>query len=125
MENGHLISEEVCKLLAKGAIKVVGTSPYSTSSLAEFCCFQKHVYVGQYSAGGTSKTTNQFMVNIHFKMESLNMMRDLHRQGDWMASKDAYLLVFIWEEHHKYLEQPAVQFQSLPFGLCSAPRVFT
>jgi len=31
---------------------------------------------------------NQFMRNKHFKMENLGMMRDLLRQGDWIASID-------------------------------------
>ena len=37
---------------------------------------------------------NQFIHLLHFKMESLGMIRDLLREGDWMASvdlKDAYL----------------------------------
>ena len=49
---------------------------------------------------------NQFLQQVHFKMESLGMMRDLLREGDWMASidlKDAYLSVMIWEDHRKYL----------------------
>ena len=43
--------------------------------------------------------------------------------------KDAYLSVAIWEEHRKYLRfvwnSQLYEFQCLPFGLCSAPRVFT
>ena len=49
---------------------------------------------------------NQFMANVHFKMESLSIMRDLLRQQDWMVSidlKDAYLSVAIWEVHRRYL----------------------
>jgi len=60
------------------------------------------------------------------------MIRDLLREGDWMASidlKDAYLSVTIWQGHCKYLKFPRqgslYEFQSLPFSLSSAPRVFT
>ena len=60
------------------------------------------------------------------------MIRDLLREGDWMASidlKDAYLSVTIWEDHRRYLrftwQDNLYEFQSLPFGLSSAPRVFT
>ena len=60
------------------------------------------------------------------------MIRDLLREADWMASidlKDAYLSIAIWEEHRKYLrflwENTMYEFQCLPFGLSSAPRVFT
>ena len=68
----------------------------------------------------------------HFNMKSLSMIRDLLREGDWMASiylKDAYLSVMIWEEHWKYLrflwESTMYEFHCLPFGLSSIPRVFT
>ena len=72
------------------------------------------------------------MATSHFKMERLTMLRDLLRPGDWMASidlKDTYLSVAIWEGHRKYLRfmwnSTIYEFQCLPFGLCSAPRVFT
>ena len=42
---------------------------------------------------------NWIIQPVHFKMESLGMIRDLLREGDWMASidlKDAYLSVTIW-----------------------------
>ena len=43
--------------------------------------------------------------------------------------KDAYLSVTMWEQHRKYLRfvwnDQLYKFQCLPFGLCSAPRVFT
>lgn len=43
--------------------------------------------------------------------------------------KDAYLSVTIWEGHQKYLRfvwnSQLYEFQCLPFGLCSSPRVFT
>ena len=64
-------------------------------------------------------------------MESLATMRDLPRQGNWMALiglEEAYLSVLVWEGHQKYLcymwQENTYEFQS-PFGLCSAPRDFT
>ena len=69
---------------------------------------------------------------IHFKMKNLGRIRDLLRQGDWMVSidlKDAYLSALVWEGHRRYLcfmwQDTMYKFKSLPFGLCSAPRVFT
>ena len=78
------------------------------------------------------RALNQFVQVEHFKMEGLHLLPDLLQQGDWMVKmdlKDAYLkipihsshqhlLQFIWEEKH-------FRFQCLPFGLSSAPRVFT
>lgn len=62
----------------------------------------------------------------------LAMLKDLLQPGDWMATidlKDAYLSVTIREQHRKYLcfvwNDQLYEFQCLPFGLCSAPRVFT
>jgi len=69
------------------------------------------------------------MKSIHFKMENLSMMKDLLRQDNWMASIDAYLSVAVWEGYRRYLrfmwQGTMYEFQSLSFGLCSAPRVFT
>jgi len=60
------------------------------------------------------------------------MIRDLLKENDWMAAtdlKDAYLSVAIWEVHGKYLRFPwwgkVYKFQCLPFGLSTAPHVFT
>ena len=69
---------------------------------------------------------NLFMTTLHFKMDNLGMLRDLLRQGDYMASidlKDAYLSVAVWKKHWKYLrlawEGKLYKFQCLPFGFQS------
>lgn len=128
MKNGHLVTEEVCKLVTKGAIKAV--PPLPNQFLSRIFVVPKRD--GSYRPVINLRPLNQFMVNIHFKMESLNMMKDLLRQGDWMVSidlKDAYLSVAVWEGHRKYLrfmwQDTIYEFQCLPFGLCTAPRVFT
>ena len=60
------------------------------------------------------------------------MLRDLLRQGDYLVKidlKDAYLTVPIWKGHQKYLrflwKETLLKFACLPFGLATAPRVFT
>ena len=60
------------------------------------------------------------------------MLKDLLRKGDYMIKidlKDAYLTVPIWQNHQKYLRfiwrDSLLEFACLPFGLASAPRVFT
>jgi len=72
------------------------------------------------------------MVKSHFKKEGINMLKDLLMRNDWMASldlKDAYFSVAVREEDRKYLRfiwaGQVFEFQCLPFGLSSAPRVFT
>ena len=75
---------------------------------------------------------NAFIQKQHFKMEGTGMLRDLLQASDWMCSidlKDAYLSVSISQEHRRYLRftwmETMYEFTCLPFGLCSAPRVFT
>jgi len=124
----NLVEEEIQKLLGKGAIKMVPNCPNQ---------FLSRIFLVPKKDGSSRpvvnlRPLNQFMEKIHFKMESLSMIRDLLKEGDWMASidlKDAYLSVAIWEGHRKYLRFPwqgkVYEFQCLPFGLSSAPRVFT
>ena len=60
------------------------------------------------------------------------MLRDLLKKGDFLVKidlKDAYLTVPIWKNHQKYLrflwKGSMLEFGCLPFGLATAPRVFT
>ncbi len=60
------------------------------------------------------------------------MLPDILMANDWMVKldlKDAYLQVPIHPAHHQFLrfqwEGTTYHFQCLPFGLTSAPRVFT
>ena len=78
------------------------------------------------------KPLNQFLVYEHFKMEGIHMLRDLLKQDDYLVKidlKDAYLTVAIWKSHQKYLrflwKGTLHEFACLPFGLATAPRVFT
>ena len=78
------------------------------------------------------KALNRHMKRLHFKMESAHLLKDLLQKGDWMISidlKDAYLSVSV-AQHYRHLlrfmwEGQLFQFQCLPFGLSTAPRVFT
>ena len=78
------------------------------------------------------KGLNNFVKTGHFKMEGLHILPDLIQPMDWMVKldlKDAYLQVPIHKEHQGRLqfrwEHKLYQFVCLPFGLTSAPRVFT
>ena len=75
---------------------------------------------------------NKFILNEHFQMENLSCLKTLLLKGDFMTSidlKDAYLSVPIHQSSQKFLrfiwEDTCYQFKALPFGLCSAPRIFT
>ena len=75
---------------------------------------------------------NDQLAKEHFKMEGLHTVRETLRQGDWMTSldlQDAYNHIPMAEEARKYLRYSIAgeryQFKAMPFGLTSAPRIFT
>jgi hypothetical protein len=78
------------------------------------------------------KPLNKFIRYEHFKMENLQSVRFLLREGDWMVKldlKDAYLTVPIHSSHQKFVrlgwKGRIYQFLCLAFGLAPAPRIFT
>ncbi len=120
--------QEIEKLVRKGA--VVPVKPRQKQFLSQIFVVPKK--------GGTCrpvvnlKPLNKFMRRLHFKMEGVHLLKDLLQRRDWMASidlKDAYLSVPVSPEHRPLLrfvwESQLYQFQCLPFGLSTAPRVFT
>ena len=65
-------------------------------------------------------------------MGSIRTVKGLLMPGDWLVKldlKDVYLSVPIHVSHQKFLrfrwERKEWQFQVLPFGLSSAPYIFT
>ena len=75
---------------------------------------------------------NQLIINEHFQMENISCLKQILNQNDFMVKldlKDAYLTVGVHEQSQHYLrfiwQGQAYQFQALPFGLCTSPRVFT
>ena len=78
------------------------------------------------------KGLNQFLKAEHFQTEGLHLLPDLLQPQDWMVKmdlKDAYLQVPIHLDYQHLLtfqlEEKIYKFQCLPFGLLTAPRVFT
>ena len=60
------------------------------------------------------------------------MLAQLVQKEDWCVKidlKDAYFCLSVAREHRKYLrfqwQGQTLEFQTLPFGLGSAPRTFT
>lgn len=78
------------------------------------------------------KRLNTYVVYRHFKMEGVSSIKHVVRHNDWMAKldlKDAYFTIPIHSEDQSFLqfkwENTPFQFICLPFGLSSAPWVFT
>lgn len=127
-QQSKLISEEVQKLLEKGAIQEVTEDEEGFYSRL-FLVPKKD---GQMRPVINLRPLNQFLVHNHFKMEGMHVVRDLLLKNDWMTRidlKDAYFTIPINPIHWKYLRfkwlARTYQFTCLPFGLASAPRVFT
>ena len=127
-EEQEMISQEIKELLVKGAIVE------TTLSIEDFV---SQIFLVEKKVGGQRlvinlKSLNTFVRVDHFKMEGLHILPDLILAQDWMIKidlKDAYLQVPIHQQYQHLLQfqwsAKVYQFQCLPFGLKSAPRVFS
>ena len=75
---------------------------------------------------------NKFLVVPNFKMETTRSVATAIQPGDWAVSldlKDAYFHIPIHPDYQHFLrfyfEGQVYQFQALPFGLATAPLIFT
>lgn len=78
------------------------------------------------------KGLNHYVVTPHFKMETIQNLKDVLQRADFMVKlnlKDAYQMVPVHRTHHRYLrfvwKGAVFEFTSLQFGLASAPCTFT
>ena len=117
-------------MLAKGAIEFAPKTKNPQQFISTMFLVPKKG--GQFRPVINLKALNQFVRPQHFKMESIQMLKDLFRPGDWLAKvdlKDAYLTIPIHHDHRAFLRYQhndrVFQFACFPFGLSSAPWVFT
>ena len=78
------------------------------------------------------KELNQFISTQHFKLEDYRTASNIITKNCYLANldlKDAYFMISIKEDSRKYLrfqfKNKLYQFNVLPFGLSTAPFVFT
>ena len=127
-EHVKVVDEEVVALLAKGAIEEV--SPTERGYFSKVFCVPKPV--GWRPIINLKRLNAQFIDCPHFRMDTTKDVALLLRPGDWTASidlKDAYFHVPINRRFRRFLrfgwKGKLYQFLVLPFGLCTAPLVFT
>ena len=127
-DQSQALKAEVKNLIEKGAVVPVSKSQIQLTSPP---------FVVPKSGGGWRpiidlRRLNQYLRPPHFKMEGLHMLPNVVRQNFFMAKvdlKDAYLTVAVSAEFHCLLgfqdNGQLLQFQTLPFGLCTAPYAFS
>ena len=124
----NVMQEEIEKFLLNGAIQLV--SPSNGQFVSRLFLVPKKT--GDLRPVINLRPLNKFIIRKHFKMENLQNVTQLVRKGDYMVTidfKDAYFSIPIHQSHRKFLRfswrNQLFQFAALPFGLTSAPRVFT
>lgn len=128
-EADHLFcTNEIDRLLKKGAIQRVAFRP--DQYLSSYFLIDK-------ASGGKRfilnlKSFNRYVFAPHFKMEDLKTAIRLISPNCFMATidlEDSYLLVPVNILYRKYLrfsfQGKIFEFCALPFGLSSAPYIFT
>ena len=130
-ERVSALDTEIQLLLQKRAVEIV---PEQESQPKEFL---STLFVVPKKDGGLRpvfnlRNLNSFLEPPHFKMEGIHTLKELIQKGDYMGKidlKDAYLSIPIAKSHRNYLrflwKGIKYQFSSLPFGLATAPLVFT
>ena len=129
-EDTACLSKEVTKMIDKHAI-----TPVPNEQAAKG--FQSQLFTVPKKDGGTRpiinlKRLNSFVHEVHFKMEGIHMLKDILKPGNWMTKidlKDAYFTIPMTPDQRRLLrfrwQGTTYQFNCLPFGLSSAPWVFT
>ncbi|CAM4608132.1 unnamed protein product [Leuciscus chuanchicus] len=120
-QNAHVLRQEVCNLLEKGAIESVSPSERESG-------FYSRYFVVPKKGGGLHPILDLRPVNRALHKRILAQIRP----GDWFASvdlKDAYFHIQIVKRHRRFLrfafENSVYQYTVLPFGLALAPRTFS
>ena len=127
-EQTNVIDSKVKQLLAKGVlVKVNKDKDIFISNI-----FLRPKPDGKWRMIIDLSELNKFLTKHHFKMEHLEVASQMLFPGAWMASIDlqeAYYAIPIHPDDRKYLcfqwKNEIYKFNCLPFGLASAPWLFT
>ena len=126
----QLLEEQFQELLDKRVLEIVPGPYYGQSYFSNIFMVPKPN--GKWRPVIDLKRLNKLIICPHFKMDDLQKVWETLLPGNFAFSidlKDAYLHVPIHKSSRKFLrvyrKGVVYQFRALPFGLCTAPRLFT
>ena len=133
-EQSNALLREIMSLLDKGAIEELDPRSLSPGFYSRLFLVPKTD--GSHRPVFDLKSLNQFVHKEKFKMTTPRTVTNAMHKGDWAVSidlKDAYFHVPIHVRSRRLLRFAIAtndglrvfEFRALPFGLTSAPRVFT
>jgi hypothetical protein len=127
-EKTEALDKEIWALLEKGAIEETENEPGQFLGFV----FPRPKRDGSIRPIFNLKELNQFIPYEHFKMEGVHLALDMIRKDSWFTKldlKDAYMSILMEEKIRKFLkfrwQGRLFQYRTCPFGLASAPRMFT
>ena len=127
-EQEKALDQEIAEMVAKKAIEEV--NPQKIHFISPMFVVPKKG--GRWRPVLNLKSLNQYVRKTHFKMEDIRNLKDILQENDFMAKLDlreAYFSIPMAEESRKFLQfkwkRKCFQFTCLPFGLSSAPYIFT
>ena len=123
-----LMRTHVSEMLEKGAIHLV-----TDNSLGFYSrIFMVPKQGGKWRPVIDLSVLNKFIRKESFKMETPELIRSSFVEGEWVTSidlKDAYFHVPVALKFRKYMrfmiDDKVYEFLSMPFGLSTAPKIFT
>ncbi|KAJ1121781.1 hypothetical protein NDU88_000300 [Pleurodeles waltl] len=127
-----LLRKEALALLRKNAIEKVPPARRGQGVYSRYFLVAKMGREGVFRPILDLRLLNKYIRKQKFRMLALHQIFPQLHQGDWMCSidlQDAYFHIPIAPKHQKFLRFRVAlqhyQFRVLPFGLKSAPRVFS
>lgn len=130
-DSANVLKEEIFSLLHKKAIRAV------PSEEAQQGFYSRYFLIPKKDGTSLRPILDLRVLNKHLRKYTFRMLthktlcRSIHT-GDWFVTidlSDAYFHIAIYPPHRKYLrfayQRVAYEFQTIPFGLSLAPRVFS
>ncbi|XP_038153414.1 uncharacterized protein LOC119791417 [Cyprinodon tularosa] len=130
-DSAHVLKDEIASLLEKKAIRVVPDEEVRQGFYSRYFLIPKKDGVSLRPILDL-RVLNRHLRRYTFRMLTHKALCRSIRPGDWFVTidlADAYFHISIYPPHRKFLrfayQSAAYEFQTIPFGLSLAPRVFS